>query len=131
MTPGRLDVDIGLRTRLLEAGAAVAWRPAPRSPRRTKGRAARIAHLHDEEARVETWGSESDGGVEVESGPLGALVLLLEVDRRGPPSSLEPRSAGDDPAFPAGAIRATWGRATSAGALGLHDLVELARYALR
>lgn len=130
MTPGRLEVDEGLRTRLLDAGGRIAWRPAGRAPRPPKGRTARIGHLHDEEARVEVWGTDARGGVEVDSGPVGALVLLLEVDRRGPPGLLEARGAGVDPAFPQGAIRATWGSPPRAGELTLHDLVELARYAL-
>jgi hypothetical protein len=127
-----LGIDAGLLTRFRDAGAKIAWRAGPKAPKRPRGRRVRVAHLNDEEARVESWGTESAGGVEVDSGPVGALVLVLEADRRGFPRTLEPVEAGADPAFSGGAIRARWGRAgvPSVSPLTLHDLVELARYAL-
>jgi hypothetical protein len=132
MTPSGLSVDAGLLVRFREGGQAIAWRPARSRARAAKARRARVAHLHDEEARVETWGTEAKGGVEVDSGPLGALVLLLEIDRRGPPSALGARDAGRNPAFPSGSIVAGWGGETVSGdsTPRLPDLVELARYAL-
>jgi len=127
-----LPVDPGLLRRFEDAGAQIAWRAAPAGPKRPRGRRARIAHLHDEEARVETWGADPRGGVAVDSGPVGALVLLLECARRGAPDALGAANAGADPAFPSGAIVATWGGAAvpTDATPRLRDLVELARYAL-
>jgi hypothetical protein len=132
VTPPGLPVDPGLLARFRDGGRAIAWRPAPSPPRARRGRRARIAHLHDEEARVESWGTEAKGGVAVDSGPLGALVVLLEADRRGLPTALGTRNAGEDPAFPSGAIAAGWGgEAVPADSRPrLADLIELARYAL-
>jgi hypothetical protein len=131
MTPRPLSIDAGLLARFRAAGTEIAWRPAGPTPRVAKGRRARIAHLHDEEARIESWGREINGGVEVESGPVGALVLLLEADRRGVPDRLETREAGEDRGFPQGAIVATWGPgASGASKIGPKELVDLARYAL-
>ena len=131
MTPAGPAIDEGLRTRFRTAGFAIAWRPAGRTPRVPRGRRARIAHLNDEEARVESWGDDAEGGLEVDSGPVGALVILLEVERRGPPARLEAREAHRDPTFPKGALLASWGgRSEPASKLGLSDLVGLARYAL-
>ncbi len=133
MTGSSLSVDPGLLVRLRAAGTTISWRPAERNPQTPKGHRARIAHLLEEEARVESWGTDSRGGVLVDSGPVGALVLLLEVDRRGAPVRLEPCEAGEEPAFPGGAVRALWGGTArpSSSKLSLSDLVELARYALR
>ena len=128
---GAVAIDPGLLARFREAGRQIAWRAAPRG-RRPPGRTARVAHLHDEEARVEEWGTAKRRGMAVDSGPVGALVLLLEVDRRGPPTQLGAENAGRDRAFPSGAIVAGWGSVTvptdSRPTVG--DLVELARYAL-
>ncbi|MCI4364736.1 MAG: hypothetical protein L3K10_01535 [Thermoplasmata archaeon] len=127
-----LPVNPGLRSRFRSAGQRIEWTPAPRSPPRPKTRRGRMARLRDEQARVEEWGSERDGGVMVDSGPVGALVLLLALDRRGVPSALGAVHAGRDPAFPGGAIVAVWG----AGPVPddehprLDDVVELARFAL-
>jgi hypothetical protein len=130
--PGRLAVDAGLLARFREAGAKIAWRPAPKGAGRPAGRRARIAHLHDEEARVEEWGRGARAGVAVDSGPLGALVVVLAADRRGAPDALGAREAGGDPAFSAGAIVAGWGGepVPTDARPRLADLVELARYAL-
>jgi len=108
------------------------WRAAPAGPPRPRGRRARIAHLHDEESRVETWGTDRKGGIAVDSGPVGALVILLECFRRGSPSALGAANAGADSAFPTGQIVAVWGRAAvpTDSVPRLLDLVELARYAL-
>ncbi|MGI0071836.1 MAG: hypothetical protein ACRECT_07240 [Thermoplasmata archaeon] len=129
---GSIPIDPGLLARYREAGGRIAWRPAPTTGRRAAGRRARIAHLNDEEARVEEWGRGGRAGLVVDSGPLGALVVLLEVDRRGPPTTLGAQDAGHAPAFPSGAIVAAWGtlavRTDSRPRVA--DLVELARYAL-
>jgi hypothetical protein len=131
-SPKTLDIDPGLLSRYREAGRKIAWRAAPRTARRPAGRKARVAHLNDEEARVEEWGTAKRAGIAVDSGPLGALVLLLEVDRRGPPTALGAENAGRDAAFPSGAIVAAWGEVTvpTDSRPSVHDLIELARYAL-
>jgi hypothetical protein len=132
MTANSLPVEAGLLARFREAGVKIAWRPAPKGPRRRRGGTVRLAHLHDEEARVETWGTSRSGGVAADSGPLGALVLLLEADRRGLPDRLASWNAGRDPTFAQGAVVASWGASAvpSDSTPRLADLVELARYAL-
>jgi hypothetical protein len=130
--PAALPIDPGLLARYRDAGRKITWRPAPRSARRPAGRKARIAHLNDEDARVEEWGTAKSRGMAVDSGPVGALVLLLEIDRRGPPAALGAENADRDAAFPSGAIVAGWGGVTvpTDSRPKLTDLVELARYAL-
>ncbi len=127
-----LGIDAGLLARYRAAGGQIAWRPAPRGPKRPKGRRSRIAHLHDEEARVEAWGSGARAAIAVDAGPVGALVILLEIDRRGPPATLGAQAAGRDPAFGAGALVAAWGTVAVEvdSRPTLSDLVGLARYAL-
>ncbi len=68
----------------------------------------------------------------VTSGPVGALILVGECARRGLPTSLESRNAGEVPEFPEGAIEARWdaNARTRKLALPFRDIVELARYAL-
>jgi hypothetical protein len=118
---GGLPLDPGLLTRFRTAGTKIAWRDAPGVP------PARVARLHDEEARVE----ERPGETVVESGPVGALVLLLELDRRGRRATLSAREASLEPGFPSGAIAAVWKGKRGPGApLAVGDLVEVARYAL-
>jgi hypothetical protein len=130
--PVAIEIDPGLLTRYRDAGRKIAWRSAPRGARRPAGRRARIAHLNDEEARVEEWGTAKRAGLAVDSGPVGALVVLLEIDRRGPPTALGAENAGRDAAFPSGAIVAAWGEVTvpTDSRPTVRDLVELARYAL-
>ena len=68
----------------------------------------------------------------VESGPVGALVLLLAIDAAARAPYLAPHAAGRMAGFPQGAIEALWEtkpRRTS-GSLPTKDLVDLARYAL-
>ena len=127
-----LPIDEGLLARFRSAGARIAWRAAPVGGRASSRRRAQIAHLHEEEARVESWGRSPSGGLEVDSGPLGALIVLLEADRRGVLPVLAAREAGADPTFPQGAIAAWWGATPAKPIPGptVHDLVELARYAL-
>ena len=130
--PRPLAIDPALLARYRAAGLTIAWRGALSRGRRRVGRRARIAHLHDEETRIEAWSGAGVAHVAVDSGPLGALVLLLEMDRRGPATALGARESGRDPTFPGGAIEAAWGGDTEAtdSRPRLSDLVELARYAL-
>ena len=81
---------------------------------------------------MEEWGRGKRVGLAVDSGPVGALVVLLEIDRRGAPSALGAENAGRNAAFPSGAIVAAWGKVTVPTDSRPHvqDLVELARYAL-
>ena len=125
-----LSVDPGLLTRFRAAGERIAWRTA--GGKQPAGLKARIAHLNDEEARVEVAGRGAKARVTVDSGPLGALVLLLEIDRRGPPTGLGAGEAGRNRRFPSGAIVAAWdGEAVPDDSTpGLRDLVDLARYSL-
>jgi hypothetical protein len=129
---GGVPVDPGLLRRFEEAGRKIEWRAAPSGPKHRPARRSRIAHLHDEESRVETWGTDGAGGVAVDPGPVGALVILLECFRRGPPTALGAANGGSDPVFPTGQIVATWGRGPvpTDSTPRLLDLVELARYAL-
>ncbi|MCI4361172.1 MAG: hypothetical protein L3J91_05665 [Thermoplasmata archaeon] len=126
-------VGAGLLTRFRAAGAELTWRDAA-PPKVSRRRAppperVRIAHLHDEEARV---AEHIDGTILVDAGPVGALVLLLEIDRRGAPAQLEALEAAAAPGFGQGAIRAYWGTdgPNPTTALPMADLVSLARYAL-
>ena len=129
--PTPLGLDPGLLARFRTAGARIAWRPAPKAARPAAGAIARVAHLNDEEALVETRTRGREVRVTVDSGPVGALVLLLEADVRGPPRRLEPLEAGRAPGHPAGALRATWAPSgAEGGAIAVRDLAELARYAL-
>jgi hypothetical protein len=135
MSDGRaapLAIDAGLLARYRDAGRRIVWRPAPRGAKRPAGRSARIAHLNDEEARVEQWGTGRRVGISADSGPVGALVVLLEIDRRGPPTALGAQDAGRDAAFPSGAIVAAWGEVVipTDSKPRVEDLVQLARYAL-
>ncbi len=135
--PSPLPIDPGLLGRFRAAGERIVWRPAPGGAPAGKGRragttaTARIAHLHDEEARVEETAPAGGRRLVVDSGPVGALVILLEAERRGAPSRLTARAAGELPAFAQGAIEAEWGgAASSVPGVPLADLVALARYAL-
>src|SRR5271169_3292115 len=127
------SVGPGLLQRFRAAGTELQWRgEAPTAkPRRGKPRAdrVRIAHLHDEEARIL---DRPAGSIVVESGPVGALVLLMEIDRRGAPILLEAREANAVLGFGQGAIEARWGATAprTGPALPLADLIALARYAL-
>jgi hypothetical protein len=130
--PGVLGIPSSLLERFRSAEPRIEWRPVAGPRPRQKGRTVRIAHLFEEEARVAR--TEGPGGVElrVDSGPVGALVLLLEMDRRGPPTALGAAEGGKDPAFPAGALVACWGpgEVPSDSRPTVADLVDLARYAL-
>jgi hypothetical protein len=127
-----LPIHPGLRARFRTAGAQIEWAPTLHVPDRPTNHRRRRARLREEEAHVEEWGSESAGGVMVDSGPLGALVLMLALDRRGVPTAWGALHAGRDPAFPAGAIVAIWGPeiAPADDQPRFQDVVDLARYAL-
>lgn len=108
-----------------------------RRPDRTGARTrtengARLAYYHDETARIEQRSRGSETVLTVTSGPVGALVMVGECHRRGLPTTLEARSAGDLPEFPEGAIEARWnGKARGRRhSLPFTDVVQLARYAL-
>jgi hypothetical protein len=125
-------VDAGLLGRFRAAGEKIVWRDVPAAAKRAGEARARIAHLHDEEARVEQRARGGRARVAADSGPLGALVLILEVDRRGGSYRLGAAEAGREPGFPSGAIVVAWGGASvpDDSTPTLSDLVELARYAL-
>jgi hypothetical protein len=130
--PGLGVVAPALRERVRAAGARIAWAPAAPLPGRPRNRRGRMAAFREDRARVEEWGSPTRGGLTVDSGPLGALVLLLAIEERGPPTRLGGLRAGGDPAFPDGALVARWG----AGPVPedsrptLEDVAGLARFAL-
>ena len=130
--PGSLTVDPGLLARFLAAGEKIAWRSVLAGAKRRGKVRVRIAHLNDEEARVAVSGRGPNARMTVDAGPVGALVLLLEIDRRGPPSALGASEAGREPGFPSGAIVAAWGKSEvpKDSEPRLPDLVDLARYAL-
>ena len=145
--PPALPVDAGLRERFRAASAQITW--IDKSPRRAarpaaaKGKAPqktpaasseslRVAHLNDEDARVEVRSAPDRISVVVDSGPLGALVLLLEMERLGPPTVLTTHEAVADGPFPLGSIEALWSAdpVRSEDPLPMDDLIRLARYAL-
>jgi hypothetical protein len=133
VTDGALGIDPGLLGRFRAAGGRIAWRAAPRPKgAKTPKGAGRIAHLNDEEARIEERTEGRAVHLVVESGPVGALVLLLAWADRGAPNRLVTREAGEVPGFPSGALEAAWldGSMERALAIPVADVVGLARYAL-
>jgi hypothetical protein len=129
-----LPIDSGLLARFRQAISVPAWRPATGGRRKSSNPAgtARIAHLNDEEARVELRLAGAGSTLVVDSGPVGALVILLEADRRGAAPGLDAQEGKIDGAFPNGAIVARWDtRSGGRSILGIKDLVDVARYALR
>ena len=133
MSAPPLAIDAGLLARFRAAGSQIAWTTSPGPGGKVRGRSASVAHLHDEEARVERWGRGSRAGLVVDPGPVGALLIVLEADRRGLPTALGASNAGRDPAFPGGSIVAVWGPGAvpADSRPRFSDLVEIARYALR
>jgi hypothetical protein len=137
-------VDAGLRERFRAAAAQISWTEVgpkrPRAPAKPGpgGKAAgpservRKAHLNDEEARIEVRRQPGRLSIRVDSGPLGALLLLLELDQLGPPGALSAHEAEAGGPFPAGSIEAVWadGPVISEDPIPLDDVVRLARYAL-
>jgi hypothetical protein len=132
MSAESIPADAGLMRRFREAGGKIAWRSLDPVPPGGKSPRTRVAHLNDEESRVEDRTTSRGYSVVTDSGPVGALVILLEVDRRGPPGRLAAHDGGSLPKFPSGALEAVWGsgRRPSRPPLPLSDLVALARYAL-
>jgi len=145
--PDPLPIDAGLLERFLKAERGVEWRPIEARPSpagRRKGRTARtgarartaaesrLAYYHDETARIEERSLGSEVVLTVTSGPVGALVLIGECTRRGLPTLLEAKNAGEVPEFPEGAIEARWDENAPGRhhALPFADVVKLARYAL-
>lgn len=131
MSAPSVPVDPHLMARFRATGASITWRPVPSSAPDTR---ARLAHLHDEEGRVEER-QDAEGVTWVaDAGPVGALVLLLVIDRQGSLPYLASVPAGSDPEFPQGGISARWpspaGRRAEDAPLPVQDLVTLARYAL-
>jgi hypothetical protein len=126
------ELNPGLRIRFLTAGEQIVWRPVPLDPPRPADRRGRVASLREDTARLEEWGSQDDGGLTVDSSPLGALALMVAIIGRGSPNSLGALHAGRDPAFPSGALVAVWGTGTAPDdeRPRLRDVVDLARYAL-
>jgi len=128
--------DAGLLARFRSVEPKIQWRlvvePQKGRIRSGPGRSVRIAHLHDEEARVEMQEGPVGVTIRTDSGPVGALFLVLEIDRRGLPTRLTPHEAGQLPGFAMGALEAVWqpGRTPEPGGLPINDLVGLARYAL-
>lgn len=130
-------IDPGLRARFRAASEKISWRDAASA--KAKGRRAtrakrsvRIAHLNDEEARIEERTVGTSTTLVVESGPVGALVLLMRWEENGPPARLTTHESGTVEGFGQGAIEACWEPSSAAPSLGvpLSDLVGLARYAL-
>jgi hypothetical protein len=116
---------------LRTAGATITWRvTATTFPAAT----ARVAHLHDEETRVEERTGPGGSILIVDAGPVGALIVLLEIDRRGEVPLLTSLSAGVDPEFPQGGLSARWPGSVfpphGTPELPMADLIALARYAL-
>jgi hypothetical protein len=135
--PTPTGIDPGLMARFRIAGNQLTWRaaPGPAKKGRAKGSAvppARIAHLHDEEARIEERSEGTARILTVESGPVGGLVLVLALDERGLPNRLVTHEAGAVPSFPSGALEARWDprSETRSLALAVSDVVSLARFAL-
>jgi hypothetical protein len=124
MSPPAAAPAAGLAGRFRAAGAKIRWREED-------GGSGRIAHLHDEEARVEPRSSGAHRSVWADPGPVGALVLLLEIERLGAPRQLLALD-GPTPGFPKGALVASWGGPVPTGArpVPVDDLVAVARYAL-
>ncbi len=132
-------IDSGLLRRFLLAEKGIRWRifEAPGSRRAASSPSGplarvRLAHLHDETARIEERADGPSGVVVVTSGPVGALFLIGEFMRRGLPTELSARSGGELPGFPDGAIEAQWdpNARGSHRVLPVADIVNLARYAL-
>jgi hypothetical protein len=121
-------VDAALWGRFRAAGDRIAWRPTPGGA----GPDDRIAHLHDEEARVVSEGAGGSETITVDPGPVGALVLLLALHGRTAPRRLETADRAPAP-FRNGAFRVSWvSRPPLEGGRELpeSELVGLARYAL-
>ena len=126
VSPILSSIDDSLRQRFRAAGEKIVWRAGP-----TDRPGCRIAHLHDEEARVERRRTEAGAQIWVDAGPVGALLLLLEIEAAERPATLESIDSADAAGFPGGALVARWdGAPERRGAPRVSDLIALARYAL-
>ena len=123
-------IDPRIIDRFRNAGRSIQWQSLV--PNEGGSPRARIAPLHAQPARVEERETASGREMIVDSGPVGALVLVLEVDRRGLPHALDPVAAREIEGFPDGALRAVWeiGPVPVPGPVW-KEVLDLARYALR
>ena len=131
MTESIVPADPHLLRRLRSAETSIVWRELRPGP---SGTSARLAHLHDEECRVEERIDAAGRTTVTDAGPVGALVLLLAIDRSRELPLLRSVPAGADPAFIHGGISARWPRPEripdSPLDVPISDLIGLARYAL-
>jgi hypothetical protein len=123
-------IDPRIVDRFRSAGRSIQWRSI--TSNEGADHRARIATLYEEPARIEERETAAGREMVVDSGPVGALVMVLEVDRQGLPHTLDPVEGGRIEGFPNGALRAVWttGPVPAAGATW-KDVLDLARYALR
>ncbi|MFI5414902.1 MAG: hypothetical protein ACHQ16_04450, partial [Candidatus Lutacidiplasmatales archaeon] len=120
--PVPTGIEPGLMARFRIAGGQITWRTASsKRPANSKGKGAggRIAHLHDEESRVEERTAGTSIVLVVESGPVGAIVVVLALDVRGLPNRLVTHEAAALPGFPNGAIEARWDAGSAERSLAL------------
>lgn len=137
MSGGRLPGETVLWERLRAAEKEIAWTEAPTGARSKRSRSpspwVRLAKLHDEEARFELTESGPSCSAIASSGPVGALLLLMEMDRRGAPGHLYARPASKRSPYPDGAIEAQWGSPAAGDGrpeVPIEELLALVRYAL-
>jgi hypothetical protein len=124
-----LPGDPGLWERFRSMRDRIVWHPLPPPAVRSPGAIAHRATLHEQSARREIRSASEDGvDVLVDSGPLGALLLLLEWDERGGSPVFSAVDSGE-PEFPEGAIVAHFGGRLPAS-LPVRDILDLARFAL-
>ena len=137
MSANRPPGEAVLWERLRAAEKEIAWTEVPARPPAKRSRApaarVRVAKLHDEEARFELSESGPRCSAVASSGPVGALLLLLEMDRRGTPGHLYARPAAQRSPYPDGAIEAEWGTPAAGDGrpeVPIAELLALVRYAL-
>ncbi|HEV2449619.1 MAG TPA: hypothetical protein VGU43_04310 [Thermoplasmata archaeon] len=137
MSTNRLPGEAVLWERLRAAEKEIGWTEVPARTRSKRPRAPtpriRVAKLHDEEARFELSESGPRCSAVASSGPVGALLLLLEMDRRGAPGHLYARAAAKSSPYPDGAIEAEWGSPAAGDGraeVPIEELLALVRYAL-
>ncbi|MFZ0698932.1 MAG: hypothetical protein WAN74_01885 [Thermoplasmata archaeon] len=123
-------IDPRVIDRFRSAGRSIQWQAVDSSE--GGNHRTRIATLYEQSARVEERATAASREMVVDSGPVGALVLVLEVDRQGLPHALDPVAGGQIEGFPDGALRAVWktGPLPPPGTTW-KDVIDLARYALR
>ena len=104
MSTSVVPADPHLLDRLRSAETAIAWREIRTG---TSGVTARIAHLHDEECRVEDRVEAQGRTLVADAGPVGSLVILVAVDRVGELPLLRSVPAGSTrPSFREASLRA-------------------------